>query len=192
MKKGIFCLEASDWFGSMKRKDSVKPALELLYNSPLSVPYIHRNVATKEELKFYLKKWTLKKYKDYPILYLAFHGAPQEIMLSKNGKRVPLEELLKVLKGKCQKRLIHFSSCDVFNIETKKLKILLKELDALALSGYKKTVDWLISTAFELLFFSEIQNTSLTILGIKKFEKRIKSKANPLIRELGFKIVTNS
>jgi len=49
-KKGVFCLEISDWFGSMKKKNTVEPVLELLHHSPLEVRYIHRDVANKEEI----------------------------------------------------------------------------------------------------------------------------------------------
>ena len=75
-RNGIFCLEG-DWWGSLKhsKQSSVKPLLKLLnqYHSD-NVPFIHRDVATRQELEHYLRKWTLKSYQRYPILYLAFHG----------------------------------------------------------------------------------------------------------------------
>jgi hypothetical protein len=82
VKKGIYCLEVGEWFGGMKKKTSVEPILQLLHDSPLAVPYIHRDIATEVEFRYYLRKWTQSKQKEYPILYLAFHGNPGCIYLA--------------------------------------------------------------------------------------------------------------
>jgi len=55
-KKGIYCLEVGEWFDSLKEKTSVEPVLTLLHDSLLSVPYIHRDIATEAELHYYLRK----------------------------------------------------------------------------------------------------------------------------------------
>ena len=80
-QKGIFCLEA-DWSSDLKSRSSVEPILELLDQEETDrVPHIHRDVATPEELEFFLDKWTQKGYRSHPILYLAFHGDPGRIFL---------------------------------------------------------------------------------------------------------------
>lgn len=80
-QKGVFCLEA-DWSTNLKRSSSVEPILELLdQQETAKVPHIHRDVATPEELKFFLDKWSQKRYRSHPILYLAFHGDPGRIFL---------------------------------------------------------------------------------------------------------------
>ncbi len=188
-KKGVFCLEISDWFGSMKKKNTVEPVLELLHHSPLEVRYIHRDVATKEELNFYLGKWTLAEYRSYPILYLAFHGAPGELFLAENSGMINIEELLKILEGKCHKKIIHFGACSVFNLEGRVLKRIISRFDALAISGYSSEVDWVTSSVFEMLFLAELQKNALTKSGILAVKNRIKEIAPHLSKKLGFKMV---
>ncbi|MCX7829967.1 MAG: hypothetical protein N2445_02765 [Acidobacteria bacterium] len=187
--KGVFCLEISDWFGSMKKKNTVEPVLELLHHSPLEVPYIHRDVATKEELNFYLKKWTLAEYKCYPILFLAFHGAPGEIFLAQNNKVMSIDELLKILEGRCHRKIIHFGACSVFNLQGKILKRILTRFNALAISGYSAEVDWVTSSVFEMLFLAELQKNALTKSGVIAVKKRIKEIAPKLSKKLGFKML---
>ena len=63
--------------GVLADRTSVEPALRLLERYE-QTPYQHRDVATKAESKWYLKKY-LKKYltktfATHPILYLGFHG----------------------------------------------------------------------------------------------------------------------
>lgn len=187
--KGIFCLEISDWFGTMKKKNTVEPVLELLHHSPLEVPYIYRDVATIEELNFYLKKWTLAEYGKYPILFLAFHGAPGKIFLPQSNKAVKIDELLNVLKGKCHRKIIHFGACRVFNLQTNFLKTVLSKFDALAISGYSAEVDWVTSTVFETLFLAELQKNAMTKSGVTAVKNRIKEFTPHLSKKLGFKMV---
>jgi hypothetical protein len=187
--KGVFCLEISDWFGTMKKKNTVEPVLELLHHSPLEVPYIHRDVATKEELNFYLRKWTLAEYKNYPILFLAFHGAPGEIFLAQNNKVIKIDELLKILEERCHKKIIHFGACSVFNLQGRILKRILTRFDALAISGYSSEVDWVTSSVFEMLFLAELQKNAMTKSGILAVKKRINEIAPKLSKTLGFKMV---
>jgi hypothetical protein len=53
--KGIFCLEGL-WDNDLKRKSTVQPILNMLEVND-GVKYIHQDVATIEELEFYLKQW---------------------------------------------------------------------------------------------------------------------------------------
>ena len=54
-KRGIFCLEG-DWWG-VRDKTSVEPLLRLLETmGDCKVPYFHHDVATHDELDFYLNK----------------------------------------------------------------------------------------------------------------------------------------
>ena len=73
-KKGIFCLEESGWFG-FQDKTTVEPVLRLLEEGLYGVPYLHRDVGTREEFYFHLRKWRGRSFSRYPILYLGFHGS---------------------------------------------------------------------------------------------------------------------
>ena len=67
---GIFCIE-NVWYGDDDRTScrSMLQLLEDLYK----VPYVCRDAVTREELFYYLTRWKRMK-KDYPVLYLGFHG----------------------------------------------------------------------------------------------------------------------
>ncbi len=78
--KHVFCLEGL-WDDNLKHASSIEPALELL-SKHYQLKYIHKDCATIPEFEFYLGKWALKQYENYPILYLAFHGDEQSIQLS--------------------------------------------------------------------------------------------------------------
>src|SRR5258708_35889039 len=85
---GIFCLEG-DWWGDLRKNDSMEPMLQLLSNSPERLRYIHRNVATRTELEEYLRVWTKKMYKDYRVLYLGFHGSAGNILIGDQRRSDP-------------------------------------------------------------------------------------------------------
>ncbi|HNQ77933.1 MAG TPA: hypothetical protein PKJ37_07990 [Acidobacteriota bacterium] len=190
--KGIFCLEVADWSGNMKKRETVKPILDLLRNSALEVPYIYRDVATQGELSHYLGKWTQNKYRDYPILYLAFHGSPGEIFLAgESGRTKPVgfDVFLESLEDSCHGQLIYFGACSFLNVPSKILRNMVRKFDALAVAGYRYEVDWVKSTVFETLFLSELQKNAMTKSGILAVERRIKETAPRLIRELGFRMV---
>ncbi len=72
IQKHIFCLEG-EYENSLDDRKSVLPLLEYL-EATQELGYIYRRVATREEFLFYLEKSCLKKYQDYRLIYLAFHG----------------------------------------------------------------------------------------------------------------------
>jgi len=192
VSKGIFCLEIGDWYGDMKKRETIRPVLELLHYSLLKVPFIYRDVATQSELNHYLNKWTQNKYKGFPILYMAFHGSPGEILVSEESGRsvrVGFDDLLDVLEGACHGKVIHFGACDTLNAHGSVLNRYLRSFDALAISGYKRQVDWIESSVFEMLYLSELQKNAMTKAGVMAVEKRIKEVVPSLARKLGFRMV---
>jgi len=172
-EKGIFCLEGL-WNADLRKRSSVQPILELLEKNS-SIPYIYADCATVPEFEFYLKKWQQKKYSDYPILYLAFHGS--------------LEEISGMLQAKCENRIILFASCGTINIDLRQLKSFLKNTNALAICGYKLVVPWIHSTALELMILSELQNNSFDGRGLSSIESRL-TRISGLFEDLEFRIVT--
>ena len=70
--KHVFCLEG-DWEQDLRDKSSITAALDFLHSN-CGIKYIHKNCGTKENLKYYLSLWKQKRYRDYSICYLAFHG----------------------------------------------------------------------------------------------------------------------
>jgi len=191
-KRGIFCLEG-DWWRSLKRAPSVRPILELLNQPEVSnIPFIYRDIGTKEELLYYLRKWTLKAHQDYPILYLGFHGAPGLLYVGERrygGGTCTLDELEECLQGRCHDRILHFGTCSTINLNGNRLNRFLRETNALAMSGYRIDVDWVLSAAFELIMFSSMVEYSLTVNGVRAIVRRLKRETPHLYKALDFRMV---
>lgn len=188
--KGVFCLE-TDWWG-VKDSTTVEPVLQLLQQHADSrVPYIHRDVGTREELDYYLAKWCQRGLAQYPILYLALHGDQEQVWMG-DGRRknsvVTLEHLAEALEGKCKGRLIHFGSCGTLGIDGRKLTTFLKRTGAVAISGYRKDVDWFDSTAFETLLLGRLQDRAFTKPGMAALLRQLKADAGGLARRLGYRL----
>ena len=183
--KGIFCLEGL-WSDDLRIRTTVKPILELLeLNS--DIPFIHEDCATIAEFKFYLSKWTQKKYKKYPILYLAFHGFSNGILISNNF--LSLDEIGDQLKGKCSKKIILLASCSTVKTDLRNLKRFLRKTDALALCGYQRIVPWISSTAFELMLLATLQENVFDGRGIVAIKRKTTVVAK-MFHDLKFRLVT--
>ena len=97
----------------------MEPALQLLERYQ-KIPYQHRDVATKDEFKFFLEKYFTSGYDTHPILYLGFHGVGAEDEDNELGDAylelgdktpITLNELDSWIDGRCEHRLVHFGSC---------------------------------------------------------------------------------
>jgi Family of unknown function (DUF6642) len=186
MKKGIFCLEGL-WFDDLRKRSTVKPILDLLeLNS--EIPYLHSDCATKQELEFYLEKWKSSQYNHFPILYLAFHGLENGLLI--NDKSYNLEDLGTLLAGKCKNRVIVFASCSTINTELKNLKKFMLKTEVLAICGYRKVVPWISSTAFELMMLAAMQENVLDGRGIVAVQRHVEQIAL-MFEELDFLMMTN-
>lgn len=149
---GIFCLEG-EWDKDLRVRDSVVPSLELLDRLGVA-RYIHRDVATRDELVYYLTEWTKKKYAKYEVLYLAMHGDEGGVSLGRD--EVTLKEIADLLKGRCAGRTIHFGSCLVLGASDAELKRFIATTGAVAVTGYETRVDWIASAAFEVLLLDRL------------------------------------
>ncbi|HNW99029.1 MAG TPA: hypothetical protein PKK00_11525 [Bacteroidales bacterium] len=186
--KGIYCLEGK-WNDDLREKTSVRPILELLHSNR-GIEFIYHSCATAEEIEFLLTKWTLRKYKRFPILYLAFHGEKNQILLNDKSS-YSLDELANIVSGKCSNSIIIFGSCSTLAIRKNYLKKFLDKTGALAICGYQRDVDWLHSTAFEMLILSEMQENEFSKRGISAIENKINSICRKFQDELEFRMVTS-
>jgi len=183
--KGIFCIEGI-WDTDLRTPSSVEPLLDLLNLNAL-IDYIHVDCATIEEFELYIKKWMQKRYDRYPILYLATHGGAREVHIG--GIPYSIDDLGKLMEGKCANRFIMFSSCSTMRIEKRVLRRFLDRTEALAVCGYRVDVNWLWSTAFELLLLSEIQKNEFSGRGADAID-RAATKIARSFKDLDFSIVT--
>jgi hypothetical protein len=190
---GVFCLEG-DWWGDFRKNDSMEPMLQLLWNSPERLRFVHRNVATRTELEHYLGVWARQKYKEYRLLYLGFHGSAGYIQIGDQRKadhKVDFEYLGDRLKGKCKGKVIHFSSCETLDWHGKLVNRFLRTTGACCVSGYQIEVNWISSAAFELFLFPKLQRSTLTKASLNQVEKDIKRDSGGLSSKLGFKLLIN-
>jgi len=185
--KGIYCLEGI-WDEDLREKSSVRPILDLLLSNQ-GIDHIYHACATKEEVEFFVGKWTQRKYHKYPILYLAFHGE-KNILLLGNKKTYSLDDLADLLYGKCGNSIIIFGSCSTLAIRKNYLKKFLDKTGALAIGGYQKDVEWLPSVAFEMLILSQMQDNEYSKRGISSLEKKVNTLARKFRDELQFRMVT--
>ena len=183
--KGIFCIEGI-WDPDLRTPSSVEPLLELLNLNAL-IDYIHVDCATVEEFEFYIGKWMQKRYDRYPILYVATHGSASELQIGRNSYSI--EALGTLMEGKCANRFIMFSSCSTLRIAKRELRSFLERTGALAVCGYRVDVNWLRSTAFELLLLSQIQKNEFSGRGAEAIDNAA-TKIARSFRDLDFGIVT--
>jgi hypothetical protein len=179
-KPGVLCLEG-EWYGAEDRT-SVQPMLEMLERSG-HIRAMWRDVATREELRFYVDRWTHKSWADYPLLYLAFHGAPGEFFVGKTP--ITLDDLAADLAGKCNGRILHFGSCATLAIAPAALEAFRQETGAHAVSGYTAAVDWLEASAFEILLVNELIKSG----DVETVRARLSVEHAAWARALGFSIV---
>jgi len=115
------------------------------------------------------------------------HGSESELQIGRASYSI--DDLAKLMEGKCANRFIMFSSCSTMRIDRRVLKGFLDRTEALAVCGYRVDVDWLLSTAFELLLLSQIQKNEFSGRGAEAID-RAATKIARSFKELDFSIVT--
>src|SRR5690606_16986523 len=131
--KHIFCLEG-DWTEDLRKRNSIKSALDFL-NDNSSIKYIHRHASTKEEIANRMFEYNKRKYSDYNICYLAFHGEPNAIKVGR--EMMSLDELAETAHGQLAGKIVHFGSCSSLRLNRRNIERFLKKTNALCVSGYK-------------------------------------------------------
>jgi hypothetical protein len=150
---GVFLLEGA-WSSKLTATDTMLPLLTYLRDSQVISSVAHRYVDTKEGLIDAAKKWGQKQYEHLSLGYFGFHGDPGTVWLGRT--QVGLEELADVLAKRCRNRVIYFGSCAVLAGKAQAAEYFLKTTGARAVIGYTKRVDWMESSAFDLLLFDAL------------------------------------
>jgi len=183
VKNGAYCIEGA-WSTDFRDRSSVRPVLDLL-DLRGDMKYIYHTATTREELFFLVRKWVQKKYRRFPILYLATHGTREGICLY-NFKSIALSELGDILAGKCKNKIIFMGSCLIFSSKPKILQEFLNKTGALAIMGYSVIVPWVSSTAFELLLLSTLQRHKLEGRALRFLTQKVDALSDKF-PELQFK-----
>jgi hypothetical protein len=188
--KNIYCLEGLWNDYNLKDKSSVHPLLDFLETSN-ACRYIYHDCATKDELQFFLKKWAQKSILNkFPILYLACHGEEEKIFLNRKDF-LTLNEIADILEDKCYGTVFYFGSCSTLNIDKRKIQSFLTRTNAIAAIGYRVDVDWMKSSACDLLVFEALQHDRLDSKGIVKIHDKIFADYGNLPKQLNLRVVIN-
>lgn len=171
-ERNIYCLEGN-WNKNPRSHQSVKPMLELL-RTFANIKYVYYKCDTKDEFFYRLQQFTKGAYKNYSVLYLAFHGKPNRIEVEK--QYITLKEIATVLEGKLATKIVHFGSCYTLRTSEKNIQNFIVTTNCQFISGYRKYVDYIDACAFELLYFDLLQENSYT-----KYVFRAINKLQPVL-----------
>lgn len=178
--KGIYSIETiwfedEDDFGTVKPdQTSIRPMLSMFRDSYLRVPVVHRDVATRPELEFYVKKWCSYPMR-YPILHIGIHGVRHGVKLY-DGTTVELTEIAEWIAStgvSCANCVVHFSACGaLYGTDT---DVFLDACGFSAVSGYTKVMYpvW-EAWPFEMVYLGLLQKRPTYRLTPKEL-RRVKS-----------------
>lgn len=181
---GLLCLEGEWDTDDPISRQSVEPTLRLLEWSGL-IKLVHRDVNTDHELWHHLTRWCSEEaYGDFYFLYLGFHGAPGEFYVGDIA--VGLEQLGQRLEGSCADSIIYLASCGVLKSPDEALKSFCRRTGARGVVGYSEDVEWIESSAFDLLLFGALSEDP----SMRKLHKTMLDHYGDLASTLGFRVAT--
>lgn len=176
-QRNIYCIEGN-WNTNPRNKQSIRPILDILYRS-CGIKYVYRRTNTKDDFLEALRQFTFSRYKNYSILYIAFHGKPNGICIG--GEFVTLAEISAVLEGCLTDCIVHFGSCSTLRVKRLVINDFLIKTGVALVSGYRRQVDFIDSTAWEMIWLQSLQRNSMP-----------QTKGLPQIAEdLSFSIIDN-
>ncbi|MFT4224330.1 DUF6642 family protein [Dysgonomonas sp.] len=179
-ERNIYCLEGN-WNKNPRSNQSVKPMLELLRTFS-GIKYIYHKCETKEGFFKRLQQFTKGTYKNYTVLYLAFHGKPNRIEVEKG--LITLEEIATALEGKLASKIVHFGSCSTLRTSERNIQHFISTTNSQFISGYCKDVDYIDTCAFELLYFDLLQKFT----SVGKLHRKLDCTDNNLNHKLKFEL----
>ena len=182
-RPGIFCLEG-DWTDRLTSALSVRPLLEMLVPQGISTVPIHRDVATSEELFYYLEKWLQPGYERYTVGYLAFHG--EESCIGLGNEEITLDGLADFLGERARGRILYFGSCGTLAAPDEVLRDFVVRTGVKAICGYTKEVDWLYSAAFDFILLPLL----LRRRYLRTVYRTLAEEHVGFVDGLGFRLVT--
>jgi len=147
-----------------------------------SVKYIYHKCDTKEEFYKCLQQFTKGTYKNYTVLYLAFHGRTNRIIVE--NQYIALKEIATALESKLANKIVHFGSCSTLRTSEKNIQDFISTTNCQFISGYRKDVDYIDACAFELLYFNLLQKFT----SVGKLHRGLYCADNNLNHKLKFEL----
>lgn len=182
-QNGVFCVEG-EWNSSLTDRTSVEPQLQMLENMHCCGGVIHRDVATSEELEYYVGKWLQRQYARFTVGYFAFHGEPGLIQLGRDS--LTLVEMGDMINGRAGGKILYFGSCSTLLADDDELKDFCRRSGARAVVGYTREVDWLETAAFDFILLPQL----LDAVYIKPIYNRLAKDHARFVLGLGFRMAT--
>jgi hypothetical protein len=181
---GIFCLEGEWDHQAVTSKLSVRPLLELIEMLEVSGGWFHRDVATREELAYYLGRWVDDEEADFPVAYFALHGSPGCLALARES--ITLAELAEMLGTGAAGRVIHFGTCGTLEVPAEELTAFCRSTGLKGVTGYTRTVDWAESAGLDILLLRELLESA----RLKPMVKRLLTNYPGAVEGLGLRVAT--
>ncbi|MET8040910.1 hypothetical protein ABZU25_08595 [Micromonospora sp. NPDC005215] len=180
----VFCVEGQ-WGDDLAERGSVLPTLELLERLR-RIRFIHRDVATPGELRFYLDQWLSHKYAAYRVGILAIDGGPGTLRLS-NRHELDLAEVMSWIQGRCAGKLLYFDCGTILRVPESTLHDILEQTGADMVCGFTRTIDWVESSAFDTVLVPRLANGRKS----NSVEQLVGSaRWAPLAQHLGFRLLS--
>ncbi|NTU80756.1 MAG: hypothetical protein HGA45_15495 [Chloroflexales bacterium] len=148
--KQIACIES---LSNRQERLSVRPLLEFVA-SVQSVRLSYQPCDTEAELTDALRSFA--RLRSDGILYVALHGAPGVIFLA-DGTELSLEAFAECLGTRFAGWVLHFGSCSTLRASPERLAAFAEATGIPLLLGYRQTVDWIESSAMDILIFQALQ-----------------------------------
>lgn len=178
--KKVACIEG-DW-GGPRDKRSVEPVLRILEaNVPGEV--LLKRCSTVEEFRYHMDQ--IARLPSFEIIYLAFHGTPGRIQ-NYGPLDIALEDLADIMGRRFEGRIIHFGACSTLKVSQDRISQFIEATRVTAVTGFDLDVDWVESTAFDLLLFALWQDYR----QIAAFKRNVQKVYGELGQRLGFRIYT--
>lgn len=196
---GIFCIE--NWSSGFRSEESVAALLDFLDRNGAARTF-HQRVSTTRELGHYLSRFASQK--TYRVAYLGMHGDKGKVFVGSNPvsletliswsslDREPAprlsesgepEEWVVDLTGK----VLYLGSCASLNISRDRLAALRMGTGAIAVCGYRRSVDWYESAGFQILLLSALaRGTSGQRQRVGAALNRLWQRSGTLMHTLGF------
>lgn len=177
----IFCLE-TEWdqtVQDLKRKPTVLSLLEFMEGA-IKVPHVFRQVATREDFRYYIGHLEQAAYNAYDIVYLCFHGAKGLIEFA-DHTRYSLEEFAGDYPDIFDGRTVIFDSCSTLRLDEDTVGDFKKSTGARLVVGYGRKVAFAKSFVFELWLLNALAEhpdfgaQRLMALAEKEMPEHVKS-----------------
>lgn len=148
--KQIACIES---LTDREERLSVRPLMEFVA-SVQSVRLSYQPCDTEGELADALRAFG--RLRSDGILYVALHGDPGAIYLA-DGTELSLEQFAEHLGERFAGWVLHFGSCSTLDVRPARLEAFCAATGVPLLLGYRKAVDWIESSAMDMLVFQALQ-----------------------------------